>query len=168
MQRTIARLPESVHELCLLKVGLQVRRLGAFFFARRIGKAIDRSAKEAKEADVGLLASEQFLINPTHFGVLQYWRTFEEMEAWTHRPPHADWWKDAAERQRTKGDFGIYHETFLVPRDRIEAIYLNCLPTGIALFGLTGEAVGPDTNSRGRLRMGPRSGSGPKTGTERP
>jgi hypothetical protein len=52
---------------------------------------------------------------------------------------------------RTRGDFGIYHETYLVPRDRIESVYLDCAPAGLAAFGVPGEAVGPLTTSRGRL-----------------
>jgi hypothetical protein len=58
---------------------------------------------------------------------------------------------------RTRGDLGVYHETFLVPRTRLESIYLNCRPAGLAAFGTTAEPVGPDTNSRGRLGldMGP-------------
>ena len=156
MQRLIARLPDSIPELCLLRLGVQVRRLSGVFFARRIGKAIDRASKEAVAQGAGLCLSERFLIGPSHFGVLQYWRTFEEMEAWTRRPPHADWWREAVERMRSKADFGIYHEAYLVPRDRIESIYLNCLPTGLAAFGLLGDPVGPDTNSRGRLQLGPR------------
>jgi hypothetical protein len=121
--RVIARLPDSLGELCLLRLGIQSRGLRGLIYA---GK----------------------------FGLLQYWRSFSDLEAWSHRPPHSDWWRGAVERMRTRGDFGIYHETYLVPRDRIESIYLGCRPAGLLIFGETGDPVGPDTNSRGRLRMG--------------
>jgi hypothetical protein len=101
------------------------------------------------------LCSERFAIDWGHFGVLQYWRSFAALEAWSHRPPHSDWWRAAVERMRTKRDFGIYHETFLVPRDRIEAIYLDCAATGLATFGTLGAPVGPQTTSGGRLGLGP-------------
>ncbi len=157
MQRVIGRLPDSIQELCLLRLGIQVRRFTGIVYANRVGRAIGRASGEAIAQGAGLLLSERFWIAPGHFGVLQYWRTFEEMETWTRRPPHSDWWAEAVARMRTRADFGIYHETFLVPRDRIESIYLNCQPTGLAAFGTTGEAVGADTNSRGRLKLGPRT-----------
>ncbi|MCA1686775.1 MAG: DUF4188 domain-containing protein, partial [Planctomycetia bacterium] len=152
MQRTTASLPDSVTELCLVRLGIQVRRLGGFWYARALGKAVEAEAGKAIDAGAGLLLSERFWIGAGHFGVLQYWRGFEEMEAWTRRPPHAEWWRGAVERMRAKGDFGVYHEAYLVPRDRVESIYLNCRPAGLAAFGTAGEPVGADTNSRGRLK----------------
>ncbi len=152
MQRMIARLPESVNELCLLRLGLQLRRLSGLPYARRLKRALDESVREA--SGQGLLLSESFKLAWNHFGLLQYWRSFEELEAWSRRPPHSEWWREAVERMRTKGDFGIYHETFLVPRERIESIYLNCVPAGLATFGSSGEPTGPNTTSRGRLGLG--------------
>lgn len=153
--RVVARLPDSVAELCLIRLGIQSRGLRGLAYAVKVGGAIRRSAAEALAAGAGLLHSELFLIGRGHFGVIQYWQSFEALEAWSHRPPHSDWWREAVGRMRTRGDFGIYHETYLVPRDRIESIYLNCRPAGLLAFGATGDADGPDTNSRGRLRRGP-------------
>jgi hypothetical protein len=151
MQRTIALPPDSVAELCLIRLGLQVRRFSATWYAARLGRAIERSAAEAIATGAGLLRSEPFSMGHRHFGVLQYWRSFDDLDAWSHRAPHLDWWRGAVDRMRTRGDFGVYHETFLVPRDRLESIYLNCLPTGLAAFGTLAEPVGPRTTSRGRL-----------------
>jgi hypothetical protein len=151
MKRIIATLPEAIAELCLIRVGLQCRGFGARLYGLRLGRAIARASAEAVATGAGLLCSERFAIDRGHFGVLQYWRSFDELEAWSRRPPHSEWWRGAVERMRTKGDFGIYHETFLVPRDRIEAIALDCAPAGLATFGTIGAPVGPQTTSRGRL-----------------
>ena len=151
MQRIVASLPDSVEELCLIRLGLVVRKLSAWPYAARLGREIARSAVEAIGSGAGLLASEPFRAGWGHFGVLQYWSSFEALEAWSHRPPHSDWWRGALERMRTRGDFGIYHETFLVPRAGVESIYLDCPRVGIASFGPTGEAVGRSTTSRDRL-----------------
>jgi hypothetical protein len=151
MNRITASLPEGIAELCLVRLGFQCRSLTARLFSLRLGWTIDRASAEAVAAGAGLLRSERFAIDASHFGVLQYWRSFADLEAWSHRPPHAEWWRKAVERMRTKRDFGVYHETFLVPRDRIEAIYLDCAATGLATFGTIGEPVGPQTTSRGRL-----------------
>ncbi len=160
MQRKIASLPESMAGLCLIRLGMQVRRLSALAFASKMGRGIDRSAREAIAAGAGLLHSERFAFGWRHFGVLQYWRGFDDLEQWARKPPHAEWWREAVERERNRGDFGIYHEVFLVPRDGIESIYLNCEPVGLATFGTIGEPVGPMTTSRQRLN---RSGQGSAT-----
>ena len=152
MQRVVATLPESVGELCLIRLGLQIRRLSALPYAMRLGRLIERSAAEAIAQGAGLLHSERSLAGWNHAIVLQYWRSFDALEAWSHRPPHSEWWREAAERGRTRGDFGIYHEVFLVPRERFESIYLNCRPAGVAAFGGRSEAVGPMATSRDRLR----------------
>ncbi|HEV3167442.1 MAG TPA: phenylacetaldoxime dehydratase family protein [Isosphaeraceae bacterium] len=157
MRRIVATLPDSVTELCLVRLGMQVHRLTAMAFAAKLGRAIDRSAGEAIGTGAGLLRSERFAMGWKHFGVLQYWRSFAELEAWSHKEPHVAWWRQAVERGRARGDFGIYHETFLVPRGQIETIYLGCQPVGLATFGAIGEPVGSLTTSRDRL--GRRNGS---------
>jgi Domain of unknown function (DUF4188) len=149
MDRKIALLPDSVSELCLVRLGLQVRKWTALGYARRLAKAIDRSAEAATA--VGLLRSERFAFGPWHFGVLQYWRSFDDLEQWGRKPPHSEWWREAVERGRMKADFGVYHEVFLVPRAAVESIYVNCEPVGLSAFGTLGEPTGPMTTSRDRL-----------------
>ena len=36
MNRVVARLPETVSELCLVRLGIQVKSLSAWLFARRL------------------------------------------------------------------------------------------------------------------------------------
>jgi hypothetical protein len=120
-------------------------------YAANLAKAIDRSSREAI-AGGALLHSERFALSRRHFGVLQYWRSFDDLEQWSRRPPHSEWWRGAVERGRTKQDFGLYHEAFLVPRANIESIYLNCEPVGLSAFGPLGDPVGPMTTSRDRLK----------------
>ena len=158
MDRVVAGLPESVEELCLVRLGLVVRKVRALPFAAKIGQAITGSAKRAIESGAGLLGSERFRFHWNHFGVLQYWASFEALEGWSHRPPHSDWWREALDRMRKQGDFGIYHETFLIPRGGVESIYLDCPRVGLSSFGVVGEAVGRSTTSRDRL--GRRDGKG--------
>ncbi len=151
MIRKIATPPESSPELCVIRLGFQVRRWTALPYVRTLAKAIDRAAGEAISANVGLYRSERFAFGLRHFGVLQYWRSFDDLEQWSRRPPHSEWWRGAVERMRTKADFGVYHETFVVPRTSVETIYLNCEPVGLSAFGVLGDPVGPMTTSRDRL-----------------
>ncbi len=100
MDRVVAGLPESVEELCLVRLGLVVRMLRALPFAVRMSRAIEGSAKSAIGAGAGLLGSEPFRFAWNHSGVLQYWASFEAREDWSHRGPHSDWWREALDRMR--------------------------------------------------------------------
>jgi hypothetical protein len=154
MRRVVARPPESVAELCLVRLGFQARGLSAWLYARRLRTAIVADARRAVAEGAGLLNSEAFAFGISQFGVLQYWRSFDDLDSWSRRPPHSEWWRSAVERMRVKKDFGIYHETFLVRPSDVESIYLDCDPVGLAAFGTLDEPVGPLTTSRGRLGRG--------------
>ncbi len=151
MKRQSALLPDSVEELCLIRLGIQARRLAALPYVRRLARAIDQAAAEAIASSGGLLHSERFLIRWNHFGVLQYWKDFDALEAWSHRSPHSEWWRGLVDRARTKGDVGVYHETYLVPRRNIESIYLDCQAVGLSAFGTSADSVGALTTGRDRL-----------------
>jgi hypothetical protein len=151
MNHVTARLPDAMVELCLVRLGIQVKSLSAWLFARRLRAAIVTDARSAAGQESGLLNSESFAFGLTHFGVLQYWRSFDDLEAWARKPPHSEWWREAVERMRRQQDLGIYHETFLVRGTDLESISLNCTPAGLARFGRLDQPVGPLTTSRGRL-----------------
>jgi hypothetical protein len=145
LNRVVAELPESLEELCLVRFGLVARRLSAVGFVWKMEREVARVSAE------GLLRSERFSMGWRHVGVLQYWAGFEALDAWSHRSPHADWWRAAVDRMRTKGDFGVYHEAYVVPRANVETIYLDCPPIGLASFGTIGAPVGPKTTAKDRL-----------------
>ncbi|GAC1472304.1 MAG: hypothetical protein NVSMB9_19400 [Isosphaeraceae bacterium] len=154
LTRVAVRLPDALSEVCLVRMGLQARGLAAWFLSIRLARAIAGSAEEARVLGAGLLLSESFRLGWGHLGVLQYWRSFDDLEAWSHRAPHAEWWRAAVDRMRNKGDLGVYHETYLVPRQNVESIFLGCAPAGLLAFGVTGEPVGAETNGRSRLGRG--------------
>ena len=55
MNRFVARLPETVNELCLVRTGIQVRRPSAWFFARRPRSEMAAEADRACAENDGLL-----------------------------------------------------------------------------------------------------------------
>src|SRR4051812_23663206 len=114
LRRVAAELPEGVEGLCLVRFGLVARRVSALGFARRMARRFERAAAEAVASGSGLLRSERFTIGWRHVGAWQYWASFEALDAWSRRPPHTEWWREAADRMRAKGDFGLYHEAYLV------------------------------------------------------
>ena len=153
MRRVVASLPDEMPELCLVRLGIVAKKLSGLLYVRKLTKKIDESSRIAIVENAGLRNSERMAFSLWHFGVLQYWESFEALETWSHRPPHSEWWRDAVQRSRNRPDFGIYHEAFLVPRDKIESIYLDSPPFGLASFGTLGDAVGPMTTGRDRLGL---------------
>lgn len=155
LRRTVAELPEGAEGLCLVRFGLVVRRASALGFARRMGRRLGRAAAEAIASGAGLFHAERFTMGWRHLGAWHYWASFEALDAWSRRPPHADWWREALDRMRARGDLGVYHEAFLVARRDVESIYLDCPPIGLAAFGDVAEPVGPRTTARDRLGRRP-------------
>ena len=151
MNRLVATPPESVDELCLIRLGLMVLRPSAWPFLFKMGRAIEAATRAPEAVSGGLLHSERLFVSLRHVVILQYWASFDQMEAWSHREPHAEWWRMANARMRSKGDFAIYHESYVVPRSGIESIYLNSPKVGLAAFGMTSAAEGKMTTSRDRL-----------------
>ena len=159
MNRVVATLPDSVEELCLVRVGLMVLKPTSALFAFRMGRAIATALKHPDAHSQGLLASERWTAGWGHMVIFQYWASYDQLEAWSHRAPHSEWWQKANERMRTKADFAVYHESYIVPRTGVESIYLNCPIIGLASFGKTGSAEGEMTTARDRLgRRSPRAG----------
>lgn len=141
---------------CILRLGMIARRPGALPKVFRFGRAIDRSARQAIEQQSGLLKSERIILAWNHFGYLQYWRDLKSLLAWTRAEPHTQWWKEALERQRKRGDFIIYHETYLATQKGFEAIYLGLdgQRPGASSFGELVPPKGRMATARGRMEGG--------------
>jgi hypothetical protein len=81
----------------------------------------------------GLLHYEQALRSPLSPMIVQYWRSFEDLEAFARSPdaPHLPAWKAFNAKIRDSGDVGIWHETYRVAGGSREAIYGNMPPSGL-------------------------------------
>lgn len=98
-----------------------------------------------------------FLGHIMNFGVIvQYWRSFEHLEAYARDPDKLHWpaWIDFNKRVgKSRGDVGIWHETYKVRAGEYECVYSGMPPFGLAKASSTVEAVGPLESARGRLRV---------------
>jgi hypothetical protein len=86
--------------------------------------------------------------------IVQYWRSFEHLEAYARDPSQSHWpaWLDFNRRVgRSRGDVGIWHETYQVRAGEYECVYSGMPPFGLAKASASVDAVGPLESARGRL-----------------
>lgn len=86
--------------------------------------------------------------------IVQYWRSFDQLEAYARSKDGQHWpaWVDFNKRMsKSRGDVGIWHETYLVPAGRYEAIYSGMPPFGLGEAGTLVPAAGRRESARGRI-----------------
>ena len=108
-----------------------------------------------RHPEKGFLGAEFFLYRwgPA---ILQYWRSFEDLERFARNPddPHMPAWRRFNQSVGTDGSVGIWHETYAVGAGRHETIYNNMPPFGLAKATERVPARGQLETARQRLRRG--------------
>jgi fumigallin biosynthesis monooxygenase-like protein len=87
--------------------------------------------------------------------IVQYWRSFEALEAYAQSRDDQHWpaWMTFNKRMaRSRGDVGIWHETYLVRAGEYECIYSGMPPFGLGEAGSLIPAAGRRDSARGRVR----------------
>lgn len=86
----------------------------------------------ARVPDKGLLHSRWYWSGRTILFV-QYWRNFEQLEKFARSAddPHLPAWRRYNQQIAKSGIVGVFHETYLVQPDRLDAIYVNMPAFGL-------------------------------------
>ena len=128
--QTVARI--STDEPVVFLIGMRVNRWRKVRSWWPVLVAMPRMLRELEGADAGLLNAHT-LWSGRVFLVVQYWRSAEELGSYARDPKyaHAPAWGAFNKRAAAGGDVGIFHETYVVPRDRIESLYGNMVPFGL-------------------------------------
>jgi hypothetical protein len=96
--------------------------------------AMPRMLKELeKSPDAGFLGHNGF-----GKVMVQYWRSFEHLEAYARAHDAQHWPAWVAFNKRvggSRGDVGIWHETYLIGPGQYEAIYSGMPPYGLGKIG---------------------------------
>ena len=118
-----------------------------------VAMAMPKMLRElAQDLDSGYLGSVQTL------GVIvQYWRSFEHLEAYARAKDRAHWpaWVAFNKKvQAASGDVGIWHETYHVAAGQYETFYGSVPPYGLgtARGATLMPAAGRRETAKGRLR----------------
>jgi hypothetical protein len=87
----------------------------------------------AERPGSGFLGATQGLLT-TGPVVVQYWRSFEQLERYARDPDaeHMPAWRRFNQAVRGSGDVGIWHETYRVRAGEYETIYSNMPRVGLA------------------------------------
>ena len=135
-------------------IGARVNYWWKFLSFIPIARAMNRMIDELEaNRQLGMLHVEQWNGNPTI--MVQYWRSFEHLHAYARMrdAEHLPAWADFNRRFGSNGEFGIWHETFLVRAGEYEAIYNNMPEFGLAKAGSWVPASGKQNTAKGRLRI---------------
>jgi hypothetical protein len=89
--------------------------------------------------------------------IVQYWRSFDHLEAYARSKEHEHLpaWKAFNQALgRSRGDVGIWHETYLVRAGDYEAVYSGMPAFGLGKAGRLQPATGQRESARGRVSAG--------------
>lgn len=105
---------------------------------------------EAAPAEAGFLGySELGFLN-----TVQYWRSFDHLERYARAQESAHWpaWVDFNRRMKnSRGDVGIWHETYRVRAGDYEAIYSGMPPFGLGKAGASPGITDATDSARQRI-----------------
>jgi hypothetical protein len=116
-----------------------------------VALAMPKMIKELEAAgpESGFLG---YINNP--FVMVQYWRSFEHLEAYARARDRNHWPAWVAFNKKlgsARGDVGIWHETYKVRAGEYEAIYSGMPHMGLAKVGSMLDAEGAYETSRSRI-----------------
>ncbi len=156
MAETLNRRMNAVMEgeFVVFLIGFRINKVWKLLAWLPVFQAMPKMLRElSQQPERGLLHYR------VHFGfpnsmIVQYWRGFEELEAYARSrdAAHLPAWHAFNKAVGTSGDVGIWHETYLSGHGRYETIYVNMPPYGL---GRAGTLVAPDaarSAAAGRLR----------------
>lgn len=120
----------------------------------------------------GALCTYFALISGVGPTVVQYWRSFEQLEAFARNTddPHLPSWRRYNQRVLKSGDVGIWHETYLVKDGQYETVYANMGRIGLARAAWAEARTGQGAHGRAAGSAAPprtTSPSAPAPGTGR-
>ena len=142
-------------EIVVFLIGMRINRLWKVHKWLPVARAMSRMlAALAAAPGHGFLGAEQWFGNPTI--MLQYWRSFEQLERYAKNrsAQHLPAWAAFNRAVGSGGDVGIWHETYRVGPGDYECIYNNMPLFGLAKATARVPASGRFESAGGRMREG--------------
>jgi hypothetical protein len=146
---------QSDEPFVVFLIGMRVNRILALRSWTRVAAAMPPMIAELKsDPSLGLLHA-QFFVYWRGVGVVQYWRSFEQLHAYAHarNAAHLPAWAEFNRRIGNNGSVGIWHETYKVAPGQYESIYANMPRFGLGAAAQHLPATGRLENARSRIAI---------------
>ncbi|WP_366289621.1 DUF4188 domain-containing protein [Paenibacillus sp. AN1007] len=138
-------------EFVVFIIGMRINRLWAIHKWLPVFNSMGPMIKELyQNPDTGFLGTE-FLVNWRGVTLLQYWRSYDELETYARGGLHLEAWKRFNKSIGSDGSVGIYHETYKAQTGSHESIYANMPKFGLAKVSDHVPASGRRATSRRRM-----------------
>jgi hypothetical protein len=147
---------QSSEPIVVFLIGMRVNRLLKVRSWVRVARAMPPMIAELKRSpDLGLLHAE-FFMYWRGVGVIQYWRSFEHLNAYAHarNAAHLPAWAEFNRRIGGNGSVGIWHETYTVGPGQYESIYVNMPRFGLGVAAEHVPVTGRIDGARLRIEQG--------------
>ncbi len=115
-------------------IGMRVNKLFAFSKWIPTARAMSPMLQSLNQnPEKGFLGGETF-VYWRGVGLIQYWRSFEDLERFARNPAdaHLKAWQRFNQAIGADGSVGIWHETYLIEPGKYKAIYGNMPVFGLA------------------------------------
>jgi hypothetical protein len=137
-------------EFVVFLIGMRVNKPWKVHKWLPVFLAMPKMLKELKSNPAsGLLGVESAGLT-----IIQYWRSFDALETYARSRDALHWpaWMAFNKRMaRSRGDVGIWHETYRIAAGQYEAIYSGMPPRGLGKVSQLLSAEGARETARGRL-----------------
>ena len=150
-ERLCAEVPGDI---VVFAIGMRINKLWKLWRWLPMFRAMPGMLREQQaDPSIGLL-STRTTFGLRNIGVLQHWRSAEDLHAYAHGPGrlHLAAWKRFNASIGTSGDVGIWHETYVVPAGRMESVFVNMPRYGLGVAGAVFPAKGDRASATKRLR----------------
>ena len=140
-------------EVVVFLIGMRVNRLWKVHKWWPVAGAMTRMLRELyAHPELGFLHAESWFGRTTI--LVQYWKSFEALEAYAKSRDHAHLpaWAAFNRAVGSSGDVGIWHETYRVRPGEVEALYHNMPPFGLARAVGAVPASGRRETAAGRMQ----------------
>jgi hypothetical protein len=120
-------------DVVVFLIGMRINRWRSVRQWFPVFVSMPRMLRELQQhPELGLLSAQTFLSGRT-IQVVQYWRSSDDLYAYSHAAErlHLPAWKAFNRRARGSSDVGIFHETYVVPASAQESISVNMPPQGL-------------------------------------
>jgi hypothetical protein len=137
-------------------IGMRINRFSQPWKWLPVFLAMPRMLRELEtRPESGFLGASQCLAGPRRPLLVQYWRSFEQLESYARSKDNEHWpaWVAFNRRVGSSGDVGIWHETYLVQAGAYECVYNNMPPTGLGAVSKLVPAAGRKATAASRAGL---------------